>query len=216
MSDALPDIPDLDASKVSGASFGRSRKGFEPTEVRKLLGRVADALRVYEQRDGQLVARVEDLSRRLDEAEEFDEDRVTEILGAETARIVAAARSAATEMRGEAERESKELLDTTRAEAEETAADLVAEASQDREAAGRARSEAESAAAEIVSEATESAEKAMASATAEAEETRTSATAARPRSISAMILTSGCSISRNMRCENDCTRFMTRVTPAFL
>ena len=176
MTDALPEVPDLDSSKVAGASFGRSRKGFEPTEVRTLLGRVADALRVWEQRDARLASRVEELSRRLDEAEEFDEDRVTEVLGAETARIVTAARSAASEMRAEAERESTELLERSRAEAEETAGRLVGEASRDREAAAGARTEAEEAAAGIISEATATAEQRVAEATSAAETMRTDAT----------------------------------------
>lgn len=175
MTDALPEVPDLDSTKVAGASFGRSRKGFEPTEVRTLLGRIADALRVWEQRDAALATRVEELSRRLDEAEEFDEDRVTEILGTETARIVSAARSAASEMRSEAERESTELLERSRAEAEATAEGLVAEARTDRETAATARTEAEEAAAGIVSDATETAEKAVTEATAEAELIRSEA-----------------------------------------
>ncbi len=177
MSDALPDVPGLEPSHLAGASFERSRKGFEPTEVRSLLGRAADALRVWADRDAQLVRRVEDLSRRLDEAEEFDEERVAEMLGAETTRIVAAARSAATAMREQAERESAELLESSRAEAEATAEALVTEAATDREAAETARAEAESQAAEIVAGAAGTAEASVTEATEEAERLRSEAAA---------------------------------------
>ena len=93
MSDALPDPPSIEPGSLAGASFSRSRRGFEPTEVRSLLGRVADALRVWSTRDEQLSAEVVSLRERVESAEHLDEAKVTELLGTETARIVAAARA---------------------------------------------------------------------------------------------------------------------------
>ena len=111
-----------------------------------MLGRAADALRVWAERDAKLGERIADLSKRLDAAEEFDEVRVTELLGAETARIVSAAREAASEIRGQAQKESSELLDRSRAEAEAAATELREAATVDRAEAAKMRSDAAEAA----------------------------------------------------------------------
>ncbi|MFV0315346.1 MAG: hypothetical protein ACK5O2_00080 [Microthrixaceae bacterium] len=169
MTGPLPDPPELDAKALAGASFGRSRRGFEPTEVRSLLGRTADALRVWAERDSKMAERIEDLSRRLDEAEEFDEDRVTELLGIETARIVAAARDAAAEIRSQAATDAADLEKRTRAEAEATAADLVSAATADREDAQRALTTATEKSERMLAEATESSDTMLSGAREEAD-----------------------------------------------
>ncbi|MCZ7629071.1 MAG: hypothetical protein M5U19_08405 [Microthrixaceae bacterium] len=114
MTGPLPDPPELEPTALSGTNFGRARRGFEPTEARSMLGRAADALRVWAERDAKLAEQIADLTKRLEAAERFDEARVTELLGAETARIVTAARDAATEIRGQADKESSELLERSR------------------------------------------------------------------------------------------------------
>jgi len=159
MSDALPEPPEIDPSTLSSASFTRSRKGFEPAEVRSLLGRAADALRVWASRDEVLARQLGELSGRLESAEHLDEAKVVELLGSETARIVTAARTAAAEIRAHAEEESARLLADSEATARSTADRLVAEATADRERAATAREEAEQQAAAIVSGATEEADR---------------------------------------------------------
>jgi cell division septum initiation protein DivIVA len=144
MSDALPDPPTLEPGSLAGASFSRSRRGFEPTEVRSLLGRVADALRVWAVRDEQLRHEVASLRERVESAEHLDEAKVTELLGAETARIVAAARSAAAEIREHAEADAAALTERTEAEVSARRDQLLSDAAAEREAAAAALAAAES------------------------------------------------------------------------
>ena len=82
MIDALPDPPDLDPVHLSSRHFTRVRRGFEPTEVNAALGRSADALRTWQERDERLVD-VESTtsSSRLVESHELDEDRITDRAG---------------------------------------------------------------------------------------------------------------------------------------
>ena len=125
--DPVPDPPELDPGTLGSAEFGRTRKGFEPVEVRALLGRAADALRAWKERDDRLTARLADLERRLEQSQELDEQRITTVLGEETARIVAAAREAATEIRSKAETQAAQLV----ADSEERAARLIADSEEE-------------------------------------------------------------------------------------
>jgi cell division septum initiation protein DivIVA len=153
MTDALPEPPDLDPQALAASEFTKARRGLEPTEVRAAMGRAADALRAWQERDARLRARVDELEQRLDESHEMDEQRIATVLGEETARIVTAARDAAAEIRSKAEEQAAQLLreteeqasaaadalrseaQTLRDEAAQLHSDAVAEASQLREAA---------------------------------------------------------------------------------
>jgi cell division septum initiation protein DivIVA len=153
MTDALPEPPDLDPQALAASEFTKARRGLEPTEVRAAMGRAADALRAWQERDARLRARVDELEQRLDESHELDEQRIATVLGEETARIVTAARDAAAEIRSKAEEQAAQLLreteeqasaaadalrseaQTLRDEAAQLHSDAVAEASQLREAA---------------------------------------------------------------------------------
>jgi cell division septum initiation protein DivIVA len=194
MSDALPDPPSIEPGSLAGASFSRSRRGFEPTEVRSLLGRVADALRVWSTRDEQLSAEVASLRERVESAEHLDEAKVTELLGAETARIVAAARSAAAEIREHAEADATALRERTEAEVTARRDQLLSEAATEREAAVAERAAAEAAAAgalesaereagELRDASREAADALVAEATREAEERTAQAQAEATRTI---------------------------------
>jgi hypothetical protein len=140
--DPVPDPPELDPSTLAGANFSRVRKGFEPSEVHSLLGRTADALRTWQERDDRTQERIEELERRLSASEELDEQRITTVLGEETARIVAAAREAAAEIRTKAEEQSARLVRESEESAAEAAAAVTAEAAAQRDEATRARDEA--------------------------------------------------------------------------
>lgn len=158
MTDAPPDPPELEPAQLAGASFSRVRKGFAPTEVHSLLGRAADALRVWNERDERLLERIAELERQLSEAAELDEQRITTVLGEETARIVKAARDAASEIRAKAEADASRLL----AEAQQAAATLreaaEVEAAALRDAAGREHEAAVAEASQLRAAATEDAQ----------------------------------------------------------
>ena len=156
--DPIPDPPGLEPNTLAGAEFARARKGFEPTEVRALLGRASDALRAWKERDDRLSARLAELERRLDESQELDEDRITAVLGEETARIVAAARGAATDIRSKAQEQADTLIRETEASATSKAATLTGEAQALRDEAAKLRDDADTDAAAMRQEAAAAAE----------------------------------------------------------
>ena len=59
MTDSLPEPPELDPAALAASEFARVRRGLEPTEVRAALGRAADALRTWAERDPEAYARLE-------------------------------------------------------------------------------------------------------------------------------------------------------------
>ncbi|MFZ4667930.1 MAG: DivIVA domain-containing protein, partial [Microthrixaceae bacterium] len=142
MVDPIPDPPDLAPEDLSAVEFGRSRKGYEPVEVTALLGRAADAIRAWQERDRRLQDRVVSLAADLDAAQVIDEDRITAALGEETARIIAAARDAASEIRSRAEQEAARLVEEADAAADETRSAAIEETAAARSEAERERTEA--------------------------------------------------------------------------
>lgn len=143
MTDPIPDPPELDPAALAGTNFSRVRKGFEPAEVRSALGRTADALRAWQERDDRLTERLSELEQRLSASEELDEQRITTVLGEETARIVTVAREAAAEIRAKAEEHSARLVRESEESAAAAAAALMAEATSSRDEATRLRSDAD-------------------------------------------------------------------------
>jgi DivIVA domain-containing protein len=154
-------MPELSPDEVAAHAFPSSFRGFDATEVKTFLARVAEQLRAAQDE-------AEELRRRLADAEEraahpqMDVDTITSALGDETARILRSAQDAAADIRGKAEdnvaqllREAYEEAAKVRAdaesvlareteEAEAAAAGIRASADADAAAAlGRARQEAE-------------------------------------------------------------------------
>ena len=170
MTDTLPEPPDLDPAGLAGSNFSRTRRGFEPTEVHAALGRASDALRAWKLRDAHMAARLADLEERLADAQRLDESRLTEVLGEETARIVAAARDAANEIRTHAEEAAAQLLQETRDEATSAAEAMKGEAEALRDEAARVRDEAVAEATRVRTEAEASAAAAEEAATARHDE----------------------------------------------
>lgn len=167
MTDSLPAPPELDPAALAASDFTRTRRGLEPTEVRAALGRAADALRTWEERDARFQERLTELEQRLDESHELDEQRIATVLGEETARIVTAARDAAAEIRSKAEEQAERLIRESEEQATAAAEALRGEAQALRDEAARA---AETAAAD--------AEALRSSAAADAERVRTEADSA--------------------------------------
>lgn len=172
MTDSTPDPPEIDPAVLAGATFTRVRKGFEPAEVHKLLGRAADALRAWQERDDRLVERLAALEQRLEESNELDEQRLTTVLGEETARIVKAARDAAAEIRANAQAEADQVLGDARTSATEELAAARAEATELRESASREREDAVAEAARVRTEAIEEVARLRAEAVEEAARVR--------------------------------------------
>lgn len=175
--DPVPAPPELEPNTLASAEFARARKGFEPTEVRAMLGRASDALRAWKERDDRLTSRLAELERRLDESQELDEDRITAVLGEETARIVAAARGAATDIRAKAEDQAATLIRETEEAATSKAATLTGEAQSLRDDAAKLRDEAESDAATMRQEAATAAEATRSAAQDHADRVRAEASA---------------------------------------
>jgi hypothetical protein len=180
MTDSTPDPPELDPAVLAGTSFTRVRKGFEPTEVHSLLGRTADALRLWQERDERLVERVRELESALERSSELDEQRITTVLGEETARIVKAARDAAAEIRANAVADAERTVTEAESSAAATLAAATAEAAELRQVAtserddalaesGRVRAEAIEEAARMRQEAADSAAAVTEEARADAE-----------------------------------------------
>jgi len=149
MTDSLPAPPEIDPAALAASEFTRARRGLESTEVRAALGRAADALRTWSERDSRLQDRISELELRLDESHELDESRIATVLGEETARIVTAARHAATEIRAKAEEQAGRLIRDSEATATADAERLRGEAQVLRDNAARVAATAGAAATEL-------------------------------------------------------------------
>ena len=139
---------ELGAEDVARKVFGTSFRGYEQGEVRAFLGRVAAELAAVE-------ARARDLEERLAAAEaravprQIDEDELEVALGAEATKVLHAARSAAAEIRANAEADAARLTDEAAAVLDDTRhaaardADATREEAQHAAAAAVAAAEAE-------------------------------------------------------------------------
>ncbi len=114
---------DLDPDSVGRREFTRSRRGFDQIEVRAFLNSVAAQLRTERQRQVDLTRKLADAERRATRSKAADAQRMTTVLGEETAKIIEAAREAAEEMRERAESESAAMR--------EDASRLLAEATEE-------------------------------------------------------------------------------------
>lgn len=177
MTDSLPEPPELDPAALAASEFARVRRGLEPTEVRAALGRAADALRTWSERDARLRQQLSELEQRLDESHELDEQRIATVLGEETARIVTAARDAAAEIRSKAEEQAARLIQETEEQATAAAEALKGEAQALRDEAARLQTEAAAEAEALRSGALEESERVRADAEAVAATTREEAAA---------------------------------------
>ena len=126
---------DLDPDAVGRREFTRSRRGFDQIEVRAFLNAIAAQLRTERQRQVELTRKLADAEARATRSRASDAQRMTTVLGEETARIIEAARAAAEEMRERVEAETTQLreeasqrLDDAKQEAEATLAQARADA----------------------------------------------------------------------------------------
>src|SRR5262245_53391423 len=99
----------LSPEAVARTNFATSFRGFDPDQVRAFLEQVATELREGRDREATLRAEIESLVRKAEEMGQLDEARVTEMLGAETAKILTTARSAASEITTKAQESAEQL-----------------------------------------------------------------------------------------------------------
>ena len=96
---------------VAGAAFTSTRRGFDPNEVRDFLRMVAAELSRLQERERFLEREL--LSRPTETGiivGELDDEKLAEVLGEETARIIQSAREAAAKFRGRAEETAQRLI----------------------------------------------------------------------------------------------------------
>lgn len=177
MTDSLPAPPELDPASLAASEFTRARRGLEATEVRAALGRAADALRAWSERDARMRELIAEMEQRLDESHELDEQRIATVLGEETARIVTAARDAANEIREKAQEQAERLIRESEETATAAAEALRGEAQALRDDAAKLRSSAAEEAEATRSAANEDAERVRADADADAATQREEAAA---------------------------------------
>jgi DivIVA domain-containing protein len=106
--------PEVVAAKV----FGFSRRGYSVPEVQSFLRTVAAELRSLSAQCRELERRLAEAESRADRLSGVDDERITEVLGAEATRILDAARDAASGITARATEQSEELLAQARTEAE--------------------------------------------------------------------------------------------------
>ncbi|MBV9951393.1 MAG: DivIVA domain-containing protein [Acidimicrobiia bacterium] len=178
MSDNL-DRSVLDPTQLASRAFGTGFRGYDQDEVRSFLRRVAAGIEHMLEEQAALRLQVEELERKLAEPPQLSDEEIAAALGEETAKVIASAKAAATEMRANAEEdvarlraEAEQETGAARAEADEYATTTRREIDEarDRSAAESAtvRQEAEDYAGRIRSEADEAAATARSDAEADA------------------------------------------------
>lgn len=130
------------AESVARKTFGTSFRGYDQPEVRAYLAAIADQWREMRDREADLRTRLDAAEARVAEPEPVDEYRMTQILGEETTRVLAAAREAAAEIRSKAEESVARLLREAQDEAASLRADAEARGERIRQAAEEVRAQA--------------------------------------------------------------------------
>src|SRR5581483_2877488 len=155
----------MSAEEVRRRSFATSFRGFDQSEVRSFLDRMADELAAAEAAERQLREELRQARDRLLHPR-LDEDTLTSALGEEAAKILRSAHEAAADVRGRAEENAARMLAEAHAEAQRiraTAETVLAERTAEAEAEVSAlRRAAEVSVAEMVSRAQGQAETALA------------------------------------------------------
>jgi DivIVA domain-containing protein len=109
----------LHPDEVARHTFGTTRRGFDPAEVRLFLEQISHEMQAAGQREEELREAVEEAERRAANPV-LDEATLTAALGQETARVLRSAHDAATELVAKAEAEATRM----RAQAEDEATQL--------------------------------------------------------------------------------------------
>ncbi len=139
--------PAVDPDAILRQPFSTVRKGYDPLEVQKYLMALATELRAGRERERLLERQVADATKRAAQLEHLSPQRLTSMLGEETAKVIDAANTASSDIRTKAEenvarllRDAQEQANRMRQEAEAVLERKTAEAE---EAAARIRSQSE-------------------------------------------------------------------------
>ena len=117
-SGVMPPVPSpLDATGIARRHFSTVRKGYDPTEVRAFLHELSEIVGRLQRGEAHQLDRAERAEARAQLAEQLDEHRLVELLGAETARVLEAARQAAGDIRAKAEESAARMVRDAQAEA---------------------------------------------------------------------------------------------------
>ena len=112
-----PEPSPHDATGIARQHFSTVRKGYDPAEVRAFLHELSDLVGRLQREGAHQLERAERAEARAQLAEQLDEHRLVELLGAETARVLEAAREAATNIRARAEESAARMVRDAQAEA---------------------------------------------------------------------------------------------------
>jgi DivIVA domain-containing protein len=105
-----PEPSPLDATGIARRHFSTVRKGYDPTEVRAFLHELSEIVGRLQRGEAHQLDRAERAEVRAELAEQLDEHRLVELLGAETARVLEAAREAASDIRAGAEEAAARMV----------------------------------------------------------------------------------------------------------
>jgi len=112
-----PEPSPLDATGIARRHFSTVRKGYDPTEVRAFLHELSEMVARLQRGESHQLDRAERAETRAQLAEQLDEHRLVELLGAETARVLEAARQAAGDIRAKAEESAARMVRDAQADA---------------------------------------------------------------------------------------------------
>ena len=136
----------IDPDRILEHSFTAVRRGYDPLEVQRYLLQIANQLRSGRDREAELRHTLDEAEKRTAPIDELDPSQLTRLLGQETARVLEAAQSASSEIRGKAEENVARMLREARDESQQMHEDADT-------VLGRKTAEAEEAAAAIRAEA---------------------------------------------------------------
>src|SRR5262245_25548388 len=102
--------PHPDVAGIGQRQFTTARRGYDADEVRNYLRELAAWVGGLQRREAEARERADQAEARARKAEQLDERRLVEILGEETARVLDAARAAATDIRSKAEESAARLI----------------------------------------------------------------------------------------------------------
>jgi DivIVA domain-containing protein len=121
-----PDL-DTDVTSIARRQFATTRRGFDQDEVRAYLRELGDLVAQLRRREAEQRARAETAEARTPRLEDIEEERLVELLGEETARILAAGRVASSDIRRKAEESAERLIAEANEQAHRLRADNEAE-----------------------------------------------------------------------------------------
>ncbi len=106
----ISSTPRLAPEEIAGRAFSASFRGVSESEVRAFLRRVAEELAAARERERELTAAVDALEEQLRSPQPIDDQRMLEVLGEETTRLLRTAREASEDIRTRAEERAAAVL----------------------------------------------------------------------------------------------------------